>query len=108
MQRDPIQAGPTQLTAAAATLFTCPASTICLIREIIVTNTDGSSRTFNLSVGADAAGTRFESGTALAANTAAYLYPGITLTAGQVLQGFASVTSVVNVTINYDEFTLGY
>lgn len=108
MARTPKTTGPTQLTAAAATLFTCAAGTLALIREIIVANADGSNHTYTLSVGADAVGTRFQAATPITANQSEYLYPGITLTAGQVLQGFADAPSVVNVVINYDEFTLGY
>lgn len=107
MAKTPKTSGPTQLTGVAANLFTAGAGTLAVIRSIIVTNTDGSAHTYNLSVGPDATGTRIQDDTALSANTTSYLYPGITLTAGQVLQGFADTTLVVNVTINYDEITLG-
>lgn len=92
--------GPTQLTASAATVYTVPASTTTILRNIHVVNTDTVARAFTLSIGADSAATRLYS--------AATLQPGAmltwtgfqVLTAGDTLQSFASAVSAITLTIS--------
>ena len=50
--------GPTQLGASATTIYTSPASTVTIVRHIIVCNTTTAASAFYLSIGADAVGTR--------------------------------------------------
>lgn len=52
-------AGPIAGTGVAATLYTVPASTTTIVRAIHITNTAATAATFDLSIGADAVGTRF-------------------------------------------------
>ena len=51
-------AGPSVGTAAEATIYTVPAATSAILRDISVTNTTTTAQTFKMSIGADAAGTR--------------------------------------------------
>lgn len=50
--------GPVAMGTSTTLLYTVPAVTSAIIREVRVVNTTGSAITFKLSVGADAAGTR--------------------------------------------------
>ena len=92
--------GPTTLAAAAADTYTVPASTTAIIRSIILTNGDTAARTFTLSIGADAAGTRLYDAVSIAANTTLYVPTFIVLTATQKIQAFADTANKVNLTLN--------
>lgn len=60
--------GPAQPGTSETTLYTVPASTTLILRNIIIANTTGSAATFKMSIGADAAGTRLFSDFSVAAN----------------------------------------
>jgi hypothetical protein len=102
-------AGPTQLAAAAATIYTVPALLSALIRHIHIQNPTGSVATvFTISVGADAAGTREYSTFALVAGGTPFdWYPYLPLTTGQIIQAFADVAASMVITIGGDEWVTG-
>lgn len=93
-------AGPTQLTASAATVYTTPGSTTTIVRNIHVVNVDTVPRTFTLSVGADASGTRLYSAFMLSPGQTMVWTGFLVLAAAEVLQAYASAATAVNLTIS--------
>lgn len=93
--------GPHKLTNAAATLFTSVAASAGqqVITSIHFDNTDSSARTVTLSIGADAVDLEEFSGLSIPANQTYDWNGKIVLPASTTIQGFASVTNVVTVTI---------
>lgn len=97
-------AGPAFLASSAATLYTVPASTTTILRYLRLNNTSASAVTVNLSVGADAAATRFVTVTVPASS--AYDWTGmIPLATSEYVQGFAGTASVVSVVLAGVEIT---
>lgn len=93
--------GPHKLTNAAATLFTSPAAgSKDIIRHIHFANTDSSARTVTLSIGADAVDLEIVAGKSIPANDVLDLYGIWEVPASTTVQGFASVTNVVTITIS--------
>lgn len=86
--------GPTNLAVAAATVYTCGAPTAGIVRNIHVANTTAAAQTFNLSVGADATGTRLYSSVTVPANGTFDNACFIVVNPGEVLQAFASATGL--------------
>ncbi len=86
-------AGPLQLAAAAATLYTGVSGSI--IRYIQVSNPGASDRTFTLSIGADAASTRIFDAYPILAGHVLTFPVLIPLAAGTIVQGFASAAGAV-------------
>lgn len=97
--------GPAQLTASAATLYTVPASTITIVRYILLVNTTGTDRTVTMSIGTDAAATRFIAGRTVPANGTVEWAGSIPMTATEVIQGLASAATAINVIISGVEIT---
>lgn len=92
--------GPAHLAATATTLFSVAAGKRLTIRYIHVQNGDTVERTFTLSVGTDAAGTRIFDAVTVPARTA-YMFPvGITLEPTETLQGSASIASKIVLVVN--------
>lgn len=92
--------GPSQLTAAAATLYTAPTGIRAVIKRIHLVNTDAAARTFTFSIGADAAGTRLYQTQTLAANGGYFDdYAEYPLEPTDTIQGYADVTLKVTITI---------
>lgn len=91
--------GPAQLPAAAATLYTVPAATTAVLRHIRVLNTTGTDRAVTMSIGADAAGTRFISMT-VPANSVFDWTGNLPLAAGEIVQGFAAVAAALTAIIS--------
>lgn len=97
---------PVLLTNVAATVGTSPALGAAglggkwIIRHIHFDNTDSSARTVTFSIGVDAAGLRLVSAKSIAANDVLDMYGIWEVPAATVLQGFASVTSVVGITVS--------
>lgn len=88
--------GPAQLTTSAATKYTCPASTVAVIRRMRVSNPSGNgAQTFSLSIGANAAGTRIYDAVALADGGSLDVWGPFSLAAGEIIQAFASDADVV-------------
>jgi len=80
----------TAAATSSTTLYTVPASTTAIVTNIAVTNTAGAAATFTITLN----GIALLSGVSLAANTTAFFDIKQTLTATQVIAGFASATTV--------------
>lgn len=100
-------AGPLLITNAVVTRYTVPASTQTIIRHIHVENNSASPVTLTMSIGADAAGTRIYDGFPMAANAVLDVFCYYVLTAAEIVQTNASVTNVLALTMDGDEFTAG-
>lgn len=93
--------GPSLLTAAAATVYTTPAATTTTVRAIHVTNESGSTATFTLSVGTDAAGKRFFYQVPVANGDMGLDWTGsLVLAAGDVLQAYSGTASALTLTMS--------
>lgn len=92
--------GPSQLAASAATVYTVPASTTALLRNLHVCNTGSSPATLTVSIGADAAGTRLWN--AVTVQPGGWLdWTGfMVMTATEVLQAYASAASTLTLTVS--------
>lgn len=97
--------GPAQLGATPATLYTCPALTIAVVRHIHVSNPDSVDHTFTLSIGADAAGTRVFAAETVTKQSSKDYWGPYTLAAGEVLQASASVAATLVMEIDGTEFS---
>lgn len=100
-------AGPATLTGSAATKYTVPATTKTVIRKIHFSNSDTSARSVTVSIGADAAGTEIVGAKSIPANDVLDVWGPFVMDAAEILQAFASVTSVVAMTVDGIEITLG-
>jgi hypothetical protein len=98
-------AGPAQVSNAAATKYTVPASTIAVVRSVHISNPSGSAVTFTLSIGADAAATRLYDAFSIAANTSQELFVYWVLTATEIIQAFAGTNNILTLTIDGEERT---
>jgi hypothetical protein len=88
--------GPAQLAASAATVYTVPASTTTILRYIRIINTTSTDRTVTVSIGVDAADTRIFSAMTVPANGGAIDWAGsVPMTAGEVIQAYASAASAL-------------
>lgn len=93
--------GPAQLGNTTATRYTVPASTVATITRIRVQNPTGTDRTFTLSIGADAAGTRlYETHNVVANGGSVDIYGPFTLAATEIIAAHASAASALVMTIN--------
>lgn len=99
--------GPALLTNSAATKYTCPSTTKTRIRHIHISNNSGSIVNLTISIGADAAGTRIFDAFPIPANDVYNDYGIYVVDAAEIVQAFASTGSVLNVTIDGEEITLG-
>lgn len=99
-------AGPTQLAAAAATVYTVPASTTAILRYMRIVNTSGTDRTVTVSIGADAAGTRLLSTMNVPANGGVIDWTGfVPLAAGELIQAYASAAAALTAVLAGVEVT---
>ena len=102
--------GPETITAitsgTAQTLFTVPAGKKAKLKNIQIANTGVSTRSFSISIGADAAGTRLFSVVDIAKNTVLTWEGEIVLSAAETLRAFASAASDLTITTNGSEITL--
>ncbi len=92
--------GPALLTNVAADLYTVPAGTRAVIRHMHASNPTASQVDLTVSIGTDAAGTRIFDGFPIAADGIKQEFRDYTLQAGEKIQGFASTTGVLNLTID--------
>lgn len=97
--------GPAQLTNAAATKYTVPASTKTLVRHIHVENPSGSTVTFTMSIGADAAALRLFDVYPIPANTTLDWFPFLIVDAAEIIQAFAGTTLVLVMEMSGTEYT---
>lgn len=95
--------GPALLSGSAATVYTCPASTVATIRRIRATNPSGAPVAFTLSIGADAQGTRLWDAASIPAGGSINDYGPFTLTAGQIIQAYGGSANVLVLVINGQE-----
>ena len=98
--------GPAQLTNAAATKYTVPASTRTLVRHIHFSNPGGAT-TVTLSVGADGATTRIFDAFSIGAGAVLDYWSFLMLEAAEVIQALAGTTTQVVITIEGTEYTAG-
>lgn len=93
-----------QLTNSNATLYTVPASTKAIVKEIWLSNTDTSARTITLyaveSGGSAAANRALLSAVSIAANTVYRIPCSMVLEAAETLQGLADTTLKVTYRIS--------
>lgn len=105
--------GPAAVATGPATVYTVPASTKTIVRHLHIQNPSGAAVTYSLSIGADAAGTRWFATYSIPAAA-----PGVTdsvrdhfmylvLEAAEVLQLSAGTNNILVVTVNGDELTPG-
>ena len=91
--------GPMLLTNSSATLYTVPGGTTAIVRLIHIANTSGSAATVKLSIGADAAGTRFLGDLSIAAN-GTYDWSGfLPVEAAELIKGHSGTNNVLNITV---------
>ena len=92
--------GPAQPTTTAATVYTVPASTTAIIRNIRVSNTTGSAATITMSIGANAAAAQIMSAVSVPANSV-YDWSGfLVLSATEIIQALQGTSSALTVTIS--------
>lgn len=99
--------GPAQVSNAAATKYTVPASTKSVIRHIHVQNPSVSAVTFTASIGADAASTRIFDAYSIAAGAVLDHFCFYVLDAAEIFQALAGTNNVLTLTIDGEENTLG-
>jgi hypothetical protein len=90
--------GPALLTGAAATVYTVPALTTTILRSVHVTNETGSTATFTMSIGTDAAGKRLWTALDIETKTSFDWSGFIVLAAGEVLQAFSATVGALTLT----------
>ena len=99
--------GPALVTNSVVTKYTVPASTKTIIRHIHVQNPSGSTVTFTLSIGADAAGTRLFDAFSILADTVLDHWCYYVVEAAEIVQAVAGTTNILTLTLDGDELTLG-
>lgn len=88
--------GPAHVSNAAAVVYTSPARTKTVVKEVWVSNPTAGAVTFTLAVGADAAATRVYDAFSLAAGAIEHRKVEWVLEAGEVLRATAgAATSLV-------------
>lgn len=87
---------PIAATLADATLFTGAATSVTIIRTIVIANTAGTAATYSLAFGGTAATAAncIASAVSIAANTTTILYGPFVLPASGTLHGLASAVTV--------------
>lgn len=87
---------PTAASTSDATLFTTPASTVTIIRTIVICNTDSTARTASVAFGGTAATAAncIASGLSIPSNTTTILYGPFTLPASTAVHALASSVAV--------------
>lgn len=105
--------GPALIATGPATVYTVPALTKTILRYIHVSNPSASPVTLTVSIGADAAGTRFYSTYSIPAAAAGvvdsvrqiFLY--MIMDAAEILTLSAGTNNILVIVVNGDELTLG-
>jgi hypothetical protein len=105
--------GPAQIATGPATVYTVPAVTKTILRQIHISNPSASPVTFTLSVGADAAATRLWSTYSIPAAAAGVsdsvrdIFVYIPMEAAEILQLSAGTNNILVIVITGDEIVLG-
>lgn len=81
-------------TTLTTNLYTVPSATTAVITNIVVTNTDSSSGTFTISVGAAGSEVALFDGVTIAADTTTVIDLKQVLPATHVIDGGASATTI--------------
>jgi len=105
--------GPALIATGPTTVYTVPALTKTIIRQIHISNPSGAAVTFTLSIGADAAATRLWQTYSIPAAAAGvsdsvrdyFMY--LVMDAAEILTLSAGTNNVLDITITGDEITLG-
>lgn len=98
-------AGPTLLTASAATVYTVPALTTTVVRNIHVCNETGTAATFTLALGTDGAGKRLYKAVSIPANDSLDVGLSLVLGAAEILQAYSGTASALTLVISGVEST---
>lgn len=105
--------GPAVIATGPTTVYTVPALTKTIIRQIHLSNPSASPVTITLSVGADAAGTRLWSTYSIPAAAAGVtdsvrdIFMYLVMEAAEILTLSAGTNNVLDIVITGDEITLG-
>ena len=105
--------GPAQVATGPTTVYTVPAATKTVIRHIHVNNPSASPVTLTVSIGADAAGTRFYDAYSIPAKAAGVtdsareIFIYLILETTEIVTLSAGTNNVLVVIVNGDELTLG-
>jgi hypothetical protein len=99
------QLGNGQLPSTEGTLYTVPASTTTIIKTIIVTNRDGSDRTFTLYVQTSTSRAITPVSMTLKTGESFHFNEPLTLQATHLIRGIASVATQLDYTISGVEET---
>lgn len=96
--------GQTLLADTATTIYTVPGATTAIVRDIMICNTDTTSRTFTIwldisGTGATDSEAIFDTVT-IDANDYLHWTGFQVMTAASTIKGVASVASVINVTVS--------
>lgn len=92
--------GPTLLTAAAATLYTAPASTITSVRSIHIANESAATATCTISIGADGPGKRLFYQVPVYVGDVLDWAGLVVLAAGEALQAYSGTASALTLTVS--------
>lgn len=105
--------GPAQIATGPTTVYTVPALTKTIIRQIHISNPSGAAVTFTLSVGADGAATRLWQTYSIPAAAAGVtdsvrdIFMYLVMDAAEILTLSAGTTLTLVIVITGDEITLG-
>lgn len=105
--------GPAAIATGPATVYTVPALTKTIIRQIHISNPSASPVTFTLSVGADAAGTRLWSTYSIPAAAAGVtdsvrdIFMYLIVDAAEIVTLSAGTNNILVIVITGDEIVLG-
>lgn len=105
--------GPAQIATGPTTVYTVPALTKTLVRQLHISNPSASAVTFTLSVGADGVTTRLFTTYSIPAAAAGvtdsvrdiFLY--LVMDAAEILTLSAGTNNILVIVITGDEITLG-
>ena len=105
--------GPAVVATGPTTIYTVPGLTKTILRYVHVQNPSGSAVTLTLSIGADAAGTRFYSAYSIPAAAAGvtdsvrqiWLY--MVMDAAEILTVSSGTNNILTITVNGEESVLG-
>jgi len=105
--------GPAQIATGPATVYTVPALTKTIIRQLHISNPSASPVTFTLSVGADGATTRLWSTYSIPAAAAGVtdsirdVFMYLIMDAAEILTLSAGTNNILVIVITGDEIVLG-
>lgn len=99
--------GPALIATGPTTVYTVAALQKIIIRHIHLSNPSGSAVTFNLSIGAAAAGTRLFETFSIGAGQVYDHFCMYTMDVAEILTLAAGTNNVLNITINGELSVLG-